>query len=108
MATHEAVQTMLTAFNDYLLERAYGERNMFLFHDEIADIIRSAPNGATVEIWDFPDVRESFTLHRTSRATTFGSCFGRSVSMRDMICTIYNELEAGGYITIDGNDIMTL
>ena len=108
MATHEAVQTMLAAFNDYLLERETGTEAPFLFPDEIADIIRSAPDGATLEIWDYPDVRESFRIRHDGNTITLRSGSGRTVPAADIVGTIYDELESGGYITIDGKNILTM
>ena len=104
--TYTAVCRLVDSFDGYLLDRELGETR-FLFHDEIAEILRGAPNGATVDIWDFPDVRESNTVHRTSRRTTFRTTSGTEVSAPDMINIIYDEIESDGYVTIDGNDILT-
>lgn len=104
--TYTAVCKMIDAFESYVLDREIGSAG-FLLHDEIAEILREAPNGSLIEIWDFPDCRESYTVHRTSRRTTFRTFSGQEVSARDMVYIIYDEIEANGYVTIDGNDILT-
>lgn len=109
MTTYETANNFMEAFFDYIMERENG--CTFLFPDEIAEIIRSVPDGAMFKLYDmsnYPDAEYTlYTVKKRYHRTTFSRDDGYTVTVPDMVEMIYNAIENDDMVTIDDNDILT-
>ena len=98
------VEAFMHCLDEYM--QKHNIEKPFLFHDEIAEVLRSAPNGAEVRIDNYDTALECetyyYTLVRSAGCTRF---FNRknhtAVPVSDMIEIIYDTLEAGDSVFID-------
>lgn len=110
MSTGEAVQAMVDAFENYLMERENGKK--FLFPDEIREILRECPDLTRVSIYDiseFPDVTEVY--HYTVVRPSFDSIryltrYGMGISEENLALKLYDFIEDGYGVYINGYDIL--
>jgi hypothetical protein len=92
------------------LEYAHEYEKPFLFHDEIAEILRSAPNGAEVRIDNYDTAPECetyyYTLVRSAGCTRFVNHKNHTaVPASNMIEIIYDTLQVGDDVFIDNTII---
>lgn len=107
---------MNTAF-DMMSDRA--DQIQFLFPDEIREILRSCEDGTVIGIWDasaFPAVRQiyGYTVSRPDAGdsrylTNHGKYLtrhGMKRSEEDLAMELYNFIEDGFIVTVNGTDIL--
>ena len=97
---------MLQAFENYLFDR---EHTTFLFHDEITGILHDCHAGSVIDIWDFPDISQSFTVSDNPTGKEFINMSDNSkISIAELTETIYEAVKSEQLVTIDEQDILEM
>ena len=102
-----AAKSMLNAFDLYALEREFG--SCVIYHDEITDIIRSASDGSVIEIWNYPDVANSYRIENCGFIRRYyDTSTDSALYQLEMVEIIYSAIRSGQYVTIDDVDILRM
>lgn len=108
--TTATVQSIVDEIINLYYERIGTEKNLYsfnrsspyLFHDEISDIIRSAPDNSEITCYNANEIEECFRI----RSGSFINECQHSVPLDEIIETIYEYLEMEcGSVFINGTFI---
>lgn len=107
----ENAATIQNAIDGFLTARAEAE-NFFLFPDEIRDILRHCYDSTRIGIYDmdeFPEITEVYhyeVRHPENRRTRYLTRYGMQISEEDLAMKIYDFMEDGYMVCVNGHNIL--